>query len=333
MLSQSAIDEQRLLATQLEELAQKRAAAIQAAIRAQAQERSPSPVVEREVATQLAELSVADFQQRRQQIESAVKIPPVVPVEQQRGTMYDLYERAVVESYESSSTSGDKEMNRATTGISHVNTQETLASLDRAAIESVSGLSSVPPNGLSVDSAFDEGQRNENTTVSSNLSQNEQTAVPREPTVEAAVPSVKEADDQTGQRKDSASNTGTSVKDNSSEPAGSSCNERPTAPSSNFVANASPTARNTNSAADMETTFVGKSEDADASSVMPSAEKADQPVVASVQHKISRNSGPVESAPQDPTGSDVSNQLGTGQGGDVPASVDQRTSDHILNEN
>ena len=85
-----------MLATQLEELAQKRAAAIQAAIRAQAQPNITCPVVEKEVATQLAE-----FADRQKNVDDARPTPPA-PVEGQKDTMYHLYERAVMESYKSS---------------------------------------------------------------------------------------------------------------------------------------------------------------------------------------------------------------------------------------
>ena len=86
-----------MLATQLEELAQRRAAAIQAAIRAQAQHNVSSPVVEREVAAQLAE-----FADRQRFVDNTI---PAAHVEAQKDTMYHLYERAVVESYKSTSTS------------------------------------------------------------------------------------------------------------------------------------------------------------------------------------------------------------------------------------
>ena len=105
-----------MLATQLEELAQKRAAAIQAAIRAQSQQTATSPVVEREVATQLAEF--ADMQKQHVESGTPTKTASVQP---QKDTMYHLYERAVVESYKSTDASNT---DASTSGSATVSNQQ-----------------------------------------------------------------------------------------------------------------------------------------------------------------------------------------------------------------
>ena len=80
----------------MDELAQRRAAAEQTAIRSQVEPNVTYAVIERENATRLAEST--DTQ--KQHVERTVATPTIAPVQSQKDTMYHLYERAVVESYE-----------------------------------------------------------------------------------------------------------------------------------------------------------------------------------------------------------------------------------------